>query len=526
MSSLVVELSDVVFEEALRYFVTLVLVGGPTGEEPLQERTDVSPTPSLTPVFKSRRFAFPVPSNAEPGQWSLQLNAIAVQEKTKTRVVGAAELSLGELISPLLHSGELEQTVALEEPPADDSSSAARSGKTAGTMTVKLRLEQGGAPTSAAPQQRPSNSSFMPVPPAPRAQAGPCASCENKSRELAHKQELVDRLMDDVSQKSAATARAGEEVMELRGVNKRLESELAALRAHVDERERAMEQLAGDATNVENIDLPQLQSRHRMLGAAYRADRRRMQQLQAQVDQLSAALGTQEQLSSSYAKLKEAHREQAQHMQRLQEEGKKMAKYRVTAKQQETIIQRLESLMAATLKDAKRVKVVEPQLEAAQKQRGELQGQLARQMAKLAQQEAEAKQRESELLAEIEAKVEAAHEGGASPEEVAKLLMRAEKAERRAASLEEEMTEMARVNGRETAALKMKLAESEAQAMGGFGSASNLVLGELTPLGALPPPAADLPPLLPRLPSGGASQRRSTPPGGMLEPLAAPIAAR
>ena len=40
-----------------------------------------------------------------------------------------------------------------------------------------------------------------------------------------------------------------------------------------------MERLASDATNVENIDLPQLQNRHRMLGAAYRADRRRMEAL-------------------------------------------------------------------------------------------------------------------------------------------------------------------------------------------------------------------------------------------------------
>ena len=36
------------------------------------------------------------------------------------------------------------------------------------------------------------------------------------------------------------------------------------------------------------------------------------------------------------------------------EEAKKVAKYRQTAKQQEAIIQRLESLMAATLKDAMR----------------------------------------------------------------------------------------------------------------------------------------------------------------------------
>ena len=54
-------------------------------------------------------------------------------------------------------------------------------------------------------------------------------------------------------------------------------------------------------------------------------------------------------------------------MQRLQEEAKKVQKYRQTAKQQEAIIQRLEALLAAALKDAKRVKTVEPQLAALRK---------------------------------------------------------------------------------------------------------------------------------------------------------------
>ena len=95
----------------------------------------------------------------------------------------------------------------------------------------------------------------------------------------------------------------------------------------------------------------------------------------------------------------------------------------------------------------------------------------------------------------------------AKAEEVARLLMRAEKSERRAAALEEEMTDMARSQGREIAALKMKVAEAEAAAKGGFGSAANLALGEL-------PPA-------PRPPSG--SMRRNTPPGpaGRLHPIAA-----
>ena len=121
-----------------------------------------------------------------------------------------------------------------------------------------------------------------------------------------------------------------------------------------------MEQLANDSTNVENIDLPQLQSRHRILGAAYRADRRRMEQLSSQVAQLSAALGTQETLASSHAQLKEEHQQQAKQIKSLQQEAKKTARYRTTARQQEAIINKLESLLQQSLNESKTVRAFAP----------------------------------------------------------------------------------------------------------------------------------------------------------------------
>ena len=59
------------------------------------------------------------------------------------------------------------------------------------------------------------------------------------------------------------------------------------------------------------------------------------------------------------------------------------------------------------------------------------------------------------------------------------MLLRCERAERRAAAVEEEMTEMARQSAREIAGLKVKLAEKDAQLMGGFGPSSNLALGDV-----------------------------------------------
>ena len=64
-------------------------------------------------------------------------------------------------------------------------------------------------------------------------------------------------------------------------------------------------------------------------------------------------------------------------------------------------------------------------------------------------------------------------------EEQVKLLLRCERAERRAAAVEEEMVEMARQNAREIATLKVRLAEKDAQLLGGFGGMSNLPLGDI-----------------------------------------------
>ena len=138
-------------------------------------------------------------------------------------------------------------------------------------------------------------------------------------------------------------------------------------------------------------------------------------------------------------------------MLRLQDEAKKVAKYRHTARQQEQIITRLEQLMQASLKDAKGARAQASELQ-------DLRGQLSVAKEELAQNR------------EVPMQV---------TEEQVKLLMRAERGERRAAAVEEEMTEMARRSAREIANLKLRLAEKEAQLMGGFGSSANLVLGEL-----------------------------------------------
>ena len=298
-----------------------------------------------------------------------------------------------------------------------------------------------------------------------------------RNRELMQRQAEVDRLAD--------AARSREELMEQRQLNQVLHAELQTLRQTMEARERVVEQISSDAAHVDtsNIDLPELQRRHRMLGAAYRSDRRRMDQLGHQVAQLQAALGTQEQLQAAYAQLKEAHALAVAADATAAGGGEQGGA--VPPHGEAAGARSRSSTTTQPLRDAKKAKGFEPQPES-------LKG--------CSRWRVGAAKRRPVLPAVTEEQV--------------KLLMRAERAERRASAIEEEMTEAARQNAREIANLKLKLAEKEAQLMGGFGSSANLVLGELPGLGNSDEPRRDRGGLPPRHPSGGA--RRQSP---RLDPL-------
>lgn len=304
----------------------------------------------------------------------------------------------------------------------------------------------------------------------------------------AHLQAIIDRLHAEMQAKSSKLATQQHELLEQKMIVERMQSELETVRAQLVERDRHMERLANDATNVDNIDLPELQRRHRMLAAAYRADRRRLEVTEARMHEMRASLMTQESLQTAYNQLKSAHTHQARVVQRLQEqirEGahkesrskgedeKRIQKYRHTIKQQETIIQKLEGLLSVAMKDVRRAKAQDPELEGLKTQLSKAQGEIERHKhdMELVRQEA---QKQKELV------MNAAPPPNYASEEQVKLLMRAERAERRAAAVEEEMTEMARQNAREIAALKLKLSEKDAQIAGGFGSSSALMLNDLS----------------------------------------------
>ncbi len=289
VSSLSVELDEVRFDESALYFIEMIMDGGASADS-VQERTDISTVLSNTPAFSQRVFSFDVPAGSSIDQWSLQLNAIAIVPKAEvvpggknTRVAGSSTLALDDVVGPLLQTPDLEVSRLVEFiSPDDDPLGGSRP---SGTLNLKLRYEQASRPPSSkagsaagqpgvsaeeaaavklqavtrghlhrqesyrqeqarAEQER---ARYNAPPPGLRLQtrrqtpSPPPAAAVDRSAdaaiitqlrgELSHQQALVERLMDDVDKRSAAVSRAGEEVMELRGVNKQMEAELSSLRA-------------------------------------------------------------------------------------------------------------------------------------------------------------------------------------------------------------------------------------------------------------------------------------------------------
>lgn len=329
--------------------------------------------------------------------------------------------------------------------------------------------------------------------------------------ELAQKQGLVNRLLREVDGRTAALSRCGHELVEAREANGALRAELERVRGALADKESALDRLAADATNAEHIDTAELQRRHRMLGGAYRSEKKRSEELWAQLSQLSAHVGGARRLERAYIALQDAHRAQTAELHRLQAEARDLGKYKRTvasqvrgaphpraepsppapsadarvppaapraragtrraalsapplptrpaprrplrplsprARPQEKLIAKLEALVKPALKDAHKGRSADAELAAVRAK-----------LAELERQQADA--------------------AGIGTEEHVRLVMRAEQAERRAGATEAEMAESARTHAREVAQLKLRLAEKEAQLMGGFGSLANLALDEL-----------------------------------------------
>ncbi|KAG8458463.1 hypothetical protein KFE25_004341 [Diacronema lutheri] len=260
--------------------------------------------------------------------------------------------------------------------------------------------------------------------------------------ELEQKQALINRLLREVDARTAALSRCGHELVTLRDKHSALEAEHARARRDLADKARSVDRLALDAGQAEHLDPVELARRHRMLGGAYRAEKARSDDLSAQLATLSQRVGSARRLENAYVALQDAHRAQGAELQRAQVEAGSLLKYKQAVKAQEKLIAKLEALVKPALRDQRAAKE-------ASADAGAMRARLA-------------------LLEAMHAEA-----AGIGTEEHVKLVMRAEQAERRATATEAEMADAARSYAREIAGLKVRLAEKEAELLGGFGAPHN-----------------------------------------------------
>jgi hypothetical protein len=347
--------------------------------------------------------------------------------------------------------------------------------------------------------------------------------------ELEQKQALINRLLRDVDGRTSALARVGHDLVSMRDRHALLESEHARTRRELAEKERVLDRFALDSSQVEHIDPAELARRHRMLGGAYRAEKARSDELARQLGVLSERVGQAGRLENAYVSLQDAHRAQGSELQRLQAEAVALPKYKQAVKAQERVIAKLESLVKPAMRGAREAKGISAEharlksriveleahhaeatgigteehvklvMRAEQVRCSRLRLCVSRARARtrpppllrscvpcaLARRSAQTARRRCETAraARIAPCAPEAHQANLRARLPPRLPPRTPsrhcpQAERRAMATEEELADAARKYAREIATLKLKLAEKEAELLGGFGSPRSPGLSE------------------------------------------------
>ena len=295
--------------------------------------------------------------------------------------------------------------------------------------------------------------------------------------------DMIDKqaALDDALARLEASERRVENLkfryQEAEASRQRLEGDNAELRRLLHE-ERNADPAAGlQALGLNGVDdLMEAKDRLGQLAARYAQEKRRNAELVHRLKAVHEQTVQAEQLKGRHLELQEAHAELSRYLQKCEREAARVGKCRATIEMQEGIIARLEGLLEQSVVDGRRLAEAEAEASRLRDANAMLQsGPDYEELAilrdevkdlRLAYQERERDHRDLQA------------------ERVA-LTLRSEKAEANAIASNNEMLEVSRRVAREIAGLRAKLAEKDAQLMGGFGSVSNMILQEYGTVGRL-----------------------------------------
>ena len=291
--------------------------------------------------------------------------------------------------------------------------------------------------------------------------------------DMIDKQQALDEAIVLLDRERKRTQQLKFRCDEASAAKQRLESDNAELRRLLHEERNAdpaagLEQLGLGGVN----DVMEAKERLGQLAARYGQEKRRNAELIHRLKAMHESQASAEQLKGRHLELQEAHAEMSRYLQKLEREAGRVAKCRATIEMQEGIIARLEGLLEQSVVDQRRLAEAEAIASRVQDANTVLQAgpdweelsMLRDEVKDLRTAYSEREQDHKDLQSERIA-----------------LTLRAEKAEANAIASNNEMLDVSRKAAREIASLRAKLAEKDAQLMGGFGSVANMVLQEMPP---------------------------------------------
>jgi hypothetical protein len=175
-------------------------------------------------------------------------------------------------------------------------------------------------------------------------------------------------------------------------------------------------------------------------------------------------------LKGRHLELQDAHAEMSRYLQKCEKEAARVGKCRATIEMQEGVISRLEGLLEQAAVDQRRLAEAEALASRVQDANSVLQS--------------GPDWEELSILRDTVSDLRVAYRERESDHkdltnERISLTLRVEKSEANAIASNNEMLEVSRRCAREIAGLRSKLAEKDAQLMGGFGSVANMILSEM-----------------------------------------------
>ena len=291
--------------------------------------------------------------------------------------------------------------------------------------------------------------------------------------DMIDKQQALDEAIVLLDRERKRTQQLKFRCDEATAAKQRLESDNAELRRLLHEERNAdpaagLEQLGLGGVN----DVMEAKERLGQLAARYGQGEATQRRTHSPAQGYARVPGERGAAQGTPSGAQEAHAEMSRYLQKLEREAGRVAKCRATIEMQEGIIARLEGLLEQSVVDQRRLAEAEAIASRVQDANTVLQAgpdweelsMLRDEVKDLRTAYSEREQDHKDLQSERIA-----------------LTLRAEKAEANAIASNNEMLDVSRKAAREIASLRAKLAEKDAQLMGGFGSVANMVLQEMLP---------------------------------------------